>query len=238
MKRSQTFLTAEWRHLVMANYVIDPAVLKASVPAGTELDSWNGQYYVSVVAFHFLNTRLKGLAIPFHKHFEEINLRFYVRRNDGIEWKRGVVFVKEIVPKPTIAFVARTMYNENYIALPTRHHIQVNGKIQVRYEWKHNQSWNFIEASAAGDAAEVAEGSEQQFISEHYWGYTVQKDGGTKEYQVEHPSWRTWTATSSRLNIDIASLYGEQFFETLTQEPTSVFIADGSEVSVSSGVKL
>ncbi len=74
------FLTAEWRHLAMLNYEIDPVILRPFVPSGTELDSWNGKTYVSIVGFLFLKTRVRGLAIPFHQNFEEINLRFYVRR--------------------------------------------------------------------------------------------------------------------------------------------------------------
>src|SRR6185295_273969 len=115
------FLTAEWRHLVMLNYEIDPAILRRFVPRGTELDAWNGKTFVSLVGFLFLNTRVMGLPIPFHENFEEINLRFYVRRKADEGWRRGVVFIKEIVPRAAIAWVARWLYNENYVALPTGH---------------------------------------------------------------------------------------------------------------------
>src|SRR5262245_60741200 len=120
------FLTAEWRHLVMLNYEIDPAALRARVPAGTELDSWNGKTFVSLVGFRVLRTRVLGVPVLFHRSsigkgisrtswgsFEEVNLRFYVRRRAPEGWRRGVVFVKEIVPKAAVAAVARWVYNEN-----------------------------------------------------------------------------------------------------------------------------
>ena len=114
-----TFLTANWEYLAMINYETDPNILNPYVPPGTELDVWKGKTYISIVGFLFKNTRVKGVKIPFHSNFEEINLRFYVRFNSQGQWKRGVVFIKEIVPKKAIAFVARSIYNENYIALPT-----------------------------------------------------------------------------------------------------------------------
>ena len=117
------FLTAEWRDLVMLNYEIDPGILAGLVPAGTELDLWQGRALVSVVGFHFRRTRVMGVAIPGHSNFEEVNLRFYVRREGPEGWRRGVVFVKEIVPRFAIAWVARALYNENYVALPMRHAI-------------------------------------------------------------------------------------------------------------------
>lgn len=243
MASNKIFLSAEWRDLIMVNYAIDPAILQEHVPAGTELDSWNDTVYVSAVAFNFLNTKVKGLAIPFHKNFEEINLRFYVRRKDESEWKRGVVFIKEIVPKPAIAFVAKFLYNENYVALPTRHTIQQEETPQdhlrhIRYEWRFKGEWNFIEATGHGAPRPLQEGSEEQFISEHYWGYSMQRNGGTKEYQVEHPSWNTWNATHTKVNINVAQLYGAKFANTLAQEPISAFIADGSAVTVSEGADI
>lgn len=238
MKTARKFLTAEWRHVLMVNYSVDPAVLRSRVPAGTEIDSWKGAVYASLVGFNFLNTRVKGMAIPFHSDFEEINLRFYVRRKDSTGWKRGVVFVKEIVPKPAIAGVARLFYNEPYVSLPTRHTIKTHQKLLVRYEWKHRRRWNLIEATAQGDPRPLVEGSEEQFISEHYWGYSVQRDLGTKEYEVEHPSWQIWTASNANVDVDVGELYGDEFIESLAEEPASVFIADGSEVTVSAGKRL
>ncbi len=116
-----SFLTAEWRKLAFANYEVSPDMLLPYLPYGTELDLWKDRCYVSLIGFMFQETRLKGIKIPFHVNFEEVNLRFYVKRWSGKEWRRGVVFIKEIVPKPAIAFVANTLYNENYQSLPMKH---------------------------------------------------------------------------------------------------------------------
>src|SRR5450432_2463378 len=103
---SFVFLKAEWNNLIMASYTIEPALLKPYLPRYTELDFYNGNTYVSLVGFMFNNTRIPGMKIPFHVNFEEVNLRFYVRYKDNGEWKRGVVFIKEIVPKLAISYVA------------------------------------------------------------------------------------------------------------------------------------
>ena len=229
------FLTAEWKHLAMVNFAIEPSALRSFVPAGVELDAWNGRTYVSMVGFRFLNTRVRGIAIPFHRNFEEINLRFYVRRKDGNDWKRGVVFVKEIVPRAAIAFVARTLYNEPYVALPTRHTVNQDN---AEYAWRFDGRWNSLRVTPTGSPGPSAAGSEAEFITEHYWGYSRQKDGGTKEYRVDHPRWNVRPASDAAIDIDVAALYGEAFVEPLVQRPTSAFLAEGSEVTVSEGILL
>ena len=226
------FLTAEWRHLAMLNFLVDPAVLKPFVPDRTELDFCKGETFLSVVGFRFLNTRVLGCAIPFHRHFEEVNLRFYVRRHTAEGWRRGVVFVREIVPRRAIAFVARTVYGEPYVALPMRHKIDLTPSgIHVEYGWHRRGKWELLNISAKGAPCLVENGSHEEFITEHYWGYTARRTG-CREYQVEHPRWNVWTAEKSHLDADLATLYGEQFTRSLSSRPASALIADGSLVIV------
>lgn len=229
------FLRAEWRSLVMINYAVDRAVLDPFVPRGVELDLWEGDSLVSMVGFLFLDCRVLGVPIPFHRDFEEVNLRFYVRRKVDGEWRRGVVFVREIVPRRAIALVARVAYNEPYLALPMRHEI---GGGRFSFQWKLAGRWNSLFAQTRGDAAPIAPGSAEEFIFEHYWGYTPQRDGGTMEYQVEHPPWRVWQTESSALDLDAGALYGAGFVEPLRGKPHSAFIAEGSPISVRRGERV
>ena len=234
------FLTAEWRHLAMLNYEVDAAVLAPFVPAGTELDVWNGKNYVSLVGFMFLNTRVKGVPIPFYQNFEELNLRFYVRHQaeDGV--RRAVVFIKELVPRAAIAFVARTFYNENYVALPMSHQIEKAGDAlkSARYGWRFNGRENHLKVVTRGEAKPLVEGSEPEFITEHYWGYARQRNGGTMEYRVDHPRWRVWESQAAEFHGDAVALYGPHFGEALSQPPASAFLAEGSEVTVFSGTRI
>ncbi len=240
MREKKPFLTAVWQNLVMLNYKIEPAILETKVPAGTELDSWNGRTFISIVGFQFLKTRLMGLPIPFHINFEEVNLRFYVRYKapDG-EWRRGVVFIRELVPRWAIATVAKQVYNEPYLSLPMHHAIkQDEDKLHVSYGWYKAPRWQGFHVTAVGSPSPLVAGSEEEFITEHYWGYTRQKDGGTIEYQVEHPSWNVWRVTESEFDADVATLYGDQYVETLSQTPSSAFLADGSAISVHKGQRI
>ena len=235
------FLTAEWRDLVMLNYEVDPRLLAPLVPAGTELDLWQGRALASVVGFHFRHTRVLGLAIPGHVNFEEVNLRFYVRRAGPEGWRRGVVFVKELVPRAAIAWVARTLYNENYVALPMRHAVaQRSGEAtrSVEYAWRLGGRWSRVSVLAREAPAIPAADSEATFITEHYWGYARQRDGATVEYQVEHPQWRVSPAAESALQGDVAALYGPELAGFLCGPPTSAFLADGSPVTVRRGVRV
>jgi len=235
------FLTAEWRSLVMLNYEIEPAVVASFVPAGTELDQWQGKTFVSMVGFMFLKTRIRGIAIPFHSNFEEVNLRFYVRRLGPEGWRRGVVFVKELVPRRAIAWTARLFSNENYVALPMSHRWPSEGAglhARTSYEWNYRGRRNRMELCTTGEAQETGPGSGEEFITEHYWGYARQRDGGTVEYQVEHPRWRVWAAREAKLDCDVENLYGKTFAPFLRPTPASAFLADGSPVKVFKGTRL
>lgn len=240
------FLTAEWRWLAMLNYEIDPAILRPLVPRGTELDEWQGSTFVSMVGFMFLDTKLLGLPIPFHRHFEEVNLRFYVRRKAPDGWRRGVVFVKELVPKRAIAATARIVYHENYEALPMRHQIEFADEAETRlkpdgavaYGWQKHGRWHSLRVRAAGEPQPLSAGSEAEFITEHYWGYAVQRAGDTIEYQVEHPSWRVWQVSEQSFDCDVATIYGQEFIACLSGPPSSAFLAEGSAIVVRRGVRL
>ena len=229
---TKTFLQAEWRKLVMANYSVDKKVLDKYLPRRTEIDLWNDICYVSLVGFMFKDTKIKGLRIPFHTNFEEVNLRFYVRYKDNGEWKRGVVFVKEIVPKPALTFVANTVYKENYETMPMTHSwTTLDDKLTVEYRWKKNR-WNSLKVIADKNATPIKDGSEEEFITEHYWGYTKISNEKTSEYGVEHPSWQIHTVKSYKIECDFEKLYGKEFAFLNENPADSVFMAKGSPIGI------
>ena len=233
------FLTARWIHLCMANYELDPYVLRELVPNGTELDLWDGKCFVSVVGFQFLDTRVCGIAIPSHRDFQEVNLRFYVRRVVNGELRRGVVFVKEIVPKRAIAWVANSVYNEKYIALPMWHTDNLDAPHKtIKYIWRYHGRLCQLQTTVNGEPYLPDTESEEAFITEHYWGYTAQRDGSTLEYKVEHPRWKIWKGSNPELDCDVAGLYGPRLAPFLVDPPFSCFVADGSEVIVRRGRRL
>jgi uncharacterized protein YqjF (DUF2071 family) len=239
------FLAAEWRHLVMLNYQADPELLHPLVPRGTELDPWRGTHYVSVVGFLFRSVRVLGIPIPRHRTFEEVNLRFYIRRRDpeagASGWRRGVCFIKEVVPRVAVAAVARWLYNENYVARAMRSDIRLpdlESAGAVTYEWAGATGWNRVRARFEGEPAPWVPGSEEEFITEHYWGYVPQRDGSTAEYRVVHPPWRVWRAVSSELSGDVAGFYGKPWGDVLAAPPRSAFVAEGSAIEVYRGERI
>ena len=243
-KQRKVFLTAEWRNLVMLNYVVDPQKLLPRVPAGTELDFFEGKTYLSMVGFLFLNTRVAGIPIPFHRNFEEVNLRFYVRRNTSQGTRRGVVFIKEIVPRRAIACVARWVYGENYVALPMRHspapspaEALMDGTT-VEYAWRFREHWNRLGAKLLGGPLPSQSGTEAEFIAEHYWGYSRHEHDNAAEYRVEHSSWRVWRAASSWLECDAERLYGQELAPYLAVPPASAFVGEGSPVIVRKAMRI
>jgi uncharacterized protein YqjF (DUF2071 family) len=234
-------LTARWEHLLFLSYDCPPAYLVPFVPAGTALDAWNGHTFVSLVAFWFRDTRVRNVAIPFHQTFEEVNLRFYVRREAGSgELRRAVVFLKELVPRRAIAAVARWLYNEPYQAVPMSHSIAIEAGRggSIAYRWRYRGRPYQARAIVTGGPEDPPAGSAAEFITEHYWGYTRQRDGGTLEYRVEHPRWPVWTPTEWSLDGRLALLYGEALGGVLSGSPVSVLAAAGSGVRVHSGTRI
>lgn len=228
-----SFLTAEWRKLAMANYIVDDNILKPYLPAGTELDLWNGNCYLSLVGFLFKETKLLGLRVPFHSNFEEVNLRFYVKYKDGQNWKRGVCFIKEIVPRFALALIANTVYKENYESMPMTHCIsETEEKLKVEYGWRYKKQWQNFAVEAAAVLSEIIEGSETEFITEHYWGYARYTDSKTNEYEVKHPRWEQYKVNSFNISVDFGLNYGSDFKILNGQEPISVMLIEGSEIAV------
>ncbi len=228
-----SFLTAEWRKLALANYEVSTDLLKPYLPHGTELDIWNGRCYASLVGFMFKNVRLLGIPVPFHKEFEEVNLRFYVRYKSNGEWRRGAVFISELVPKMAVTFVANTVYREHYETVPMRHVWKNDGNIQtIGYDWKKQSRWHSFHLDAATNALSMLPGSEAEFITEHYWGYAKYSATQTNEYQVTHPRWEVYDVKSHKIDVDFAKLYGPIFAELNQIKPTSIMLAEGSEITI------
>jgi uncharacterized protein YqjF (DUF2071 family) len=238
LSKPVTFLSAEWRKLAFANYAVDKEILTKYLPPHTALDDWKGKYFVSLVGFMFVDVKLKGLRIPFHTSFEEVNLRFYVKFKDQGTWKRGVVFIKEFVPKPAITFVANNIYKENYQTLPMKHAwIEQAHQLEVDYLWK-NESWNKFSIIASLPAQEIEVGSEEEFITEHYWGYTKIKDQVSSEYGVEHPRWQIYPLKDFKIEVDFEQNYGRDFAFLNLKQPDSVMLAEGSEIRVLKGKRI
>lgn len=236
----RVFLSAEWRNLVMLNYEVAPHLLQSYVPPGTELDFFDGRTFVSLVGFRFLRTKLFGaVPIPFHANFDEINLRFYVRHEAGGEVRRGVVFIREIVPRPAVAFIARLAYGEKYSSYPMRHATNISASgAMARYEWRMNGAWCGLEAQASRAPAQCALGSLEEFITEHYWGYSAKRGGATLEYHVSHVPWRVWISDAADFRGNADAVYGPEFGGIIRRPPDSAFIADGSPVLVFAGRRI
>lgn len=237
MKNQIGFLTAEWNNLLMLNYVVDASLLARFVPAGTELDTFEGNTYLSLVGFEFNRSRLFGFAVPFHQAFEEVNLRFYVRRSS----RRGVVFIREFVPRCAVAAVARFVFKENYASVPMSHRIKnrVEGDVvEAEYTWGLGPDRCLMRIETEGESFLPPDGSAGQFITEHYWGYAAEPGGGCLEYKVQHARWRIRETKRAGLSGNAAGLYGAEIARALARGPDSAFLAEGSPVTVFKGRRI
>jgi uncharacterized protein YqjF (DUF2071 family) len=229
------FLTAQWKDLVMANYEVAPELLADRLPKGVSLDFHEGKLFVSLVGFMFLDTRVLGLPVPFHINFEEVNLRFYVKRETASETRRGVCFVKEIVPRHAIATVARVLYGEPYECWKMSH---TRNQTEVSYGWRKGVCANHIKVEIDEDLGVPAAGSHGEFIIEHYWGYTKRGDARSDEYKVEHPKWELFSVKNEEISVDFGQTYGEKFAFLNNERPFSILLAKGSPIAVYKGEKI
>ena len=218
----------------MLNYEVDPAVLSGLVPRGTLLDDERGRHYISLIGFLFLDTRIFGLPALFHENFEEVNLRFYVRRELPAESRHGVVFIREIVALPLVARVANLAYNEPYITAPTRHILTRSADELQRVEYVFGDADRACRLTMHVDGPPVGlpPGSHEEYITDRPWGFTRQGDGGTIEYAVDHPRWNVWRDARCELDGPLEDYYREPFASILSGTPASAFVAEGSAVAV------
>ena len=227
------FLRAKWKNLVMANYAVDPALLEPFLPAGTTLDFYEGKTYVSLVGFLFAKTRIFGIPVPRFGTFEEINLRFYVVRKKGKMQKRGVVFINETVPFKAVAWMANFLYKEHYSVMETRHYWEKNTRNRlIEYYWENKGNWNSMKIESEARSRAMTIGSLEEFIFEHYYGYTKISDKQSESYEVVHPRWSIFDIRNFKIDCDFAAMYGPQFSYLSDETPSSVMLARGSEVSV------
>jgi uncharacterized protein len=237
MKHQSRFLTAEWNNILMLNYAVDAALLERFVPSGTELDVFEGKTYLSLVGFEFNRSRIFGFTMPFHQAFEEVNLRFYVRRSS----RRGVVFIQELVPRYAVAAVARFVFKENYSCVPMAHRIETHAEVdavEAEYAWGSGPGRCLMRIETEGACFLPPDGSASQFITEHYWGYAAQPGGGCLEYEVQHPRWRVRKAKRISFSGNTVGLYGAQIARALMRNPDSAFLAEGSPVTVFKGARI
>jgi uncharacterized protein YqjF (DUF2071 family) len=223
------FLTARWSNLAILTYEVPPALLEPHLPAGLELDRRGGAAFASIVAFDFLDARMWGVAWPGFRTFPDINLRFYVRRGE----QRGVVFIREFVPRPAVAWLARAVYNEPFLIAPIESGVldEASAIVTVRRLRWHGRS-HAIEVTGNRPGRRPAEDSQEHLFKERKWGFGRDRRGRTTVYEVRHPVWEIYPVRSWSLDLDWAHVYGEPWGFLSSEKPASVILAAGSAVSV------
>jgi uncharacterized protein YqjF (DUF2071 family) len=228
-------ITFEWQHLLTATWAVHPSLLSPMVPARTTLDLWNGDALLSLVGMRSLNAQVAGVPVPLHQDFDQITLRFYVRREVAGETRRGVVLIKQIVPSASMTLLARVLYNENFVNAPTRHDIQPGEHGWTAYEWLVGNRWNRLSAVRAGAARQPAEYSIEEFVAHRPWAYARQADGSSLEFAAQHPRWDVWPTQEMLLDCDVAPLFGVEYVPVFSGQPISTFVAVGSIVHLDAG---
>ncbi len=223
------FLTAEWNYLINITYAVEPNVLLPYLPKGLDLDTIDGKAFVSFVAFEFNDVKVKGFGIPFHRSFPEINLRFYVNKNG----KRGVVFIKEFVPKYFVALIANKMYNEPYSAIKMNHSVdKTDQEIKASHSFCVNNEWYTVLVTTENKPYLPSSNSTEHFFKEHEIGFGKNKYGNTLAYKVEHPVWEIYHIKNVESTVCFEKIYGREWAFLDSEKPINTLLAKGSAIKV------
>lgn len=237
MSVPKLFLKARWENLILASYRVNPDLLLEYLPKELELDTINQDAFMSLVAFNFIDTKVKGIKVPFHINFPEINLRFYVK--EASKGRRGVIFVREFVPRFFISFFANTLFNENYSSIPMKCILDKNpDEINCRHEIKYKETSYYINLTVENKTFVPPNGSKEHFFKEHEWGFGRTRKGATLVYRVEHPFWKIYPVTKFEHNFDFGTIYGDKWNFLNNEKPCNVTFARGSEIKVYSAESL
>ena len=229
MVGNKIFLIANWNYLLLANYAVPKNVLMPFLPKDCELALWENQAFVSIVGFQFNNTKVFKIKWPCFTNFIEINLRFYLQ----YKGQRAVCFIKEYVPSYIIAGIARTVYNEPYERKNiTTYCEKINEKLRLAYKI-HVKDHPFTISTTVDDMPYIpSKNSEEYFFKEHSLGVGRTRNGKTLIYNVYHPEWKVFPIRSSFIEIDWGFFFGSVFAFLENKKPDSIFLAEGSAVTV------
>jgi uncharacterized protein YqjF (DUF2071 family) len=226
---ARPFLTARWTNLCLVSYAVEPERLAGRLPPGLELDLRDGRAFVSLVAFDFEDIRVLGVPWPGYRRFPEVNLRFYVRHGQ----ERGVVFVREYVPRRLVAWIARALYNEPYRAARMASSVQVDAtRIVVEHDIASGEKRGRLRVTGGSETVRPRDDSVEHFFKEHQWGFGTDRAGRLQRYRVAHPVWEVHPVVDWSVDFDWAGLYGPEWADLRAAEPSSVVLAAGSEIAV------
>jgi uncharacterized protein len=229
------YLSAEWRKILLINYVVDPEILLPYLPPRTEFDLYEGKCLVSLAGFVFQNLKFLEIPIPYHQKFEEFNLRFYVVYKQNGQILRGVVFIREYVPKRFFKVLANAFAHEKYECYSMKHSIEEQDDLMVSYSFKVKENWNSVSAAAKTNPIIIEPGSLEDFIAEHYYGYNKWTSKVTLEYQLGHPRWSFYPLKSFSVDCRFEDYYPQEFLPFLYREAHSAQLIEGSAVRLYPG---
>ena len=188
MPSSPWVMTQTWHDLLFAHWPVDGSVLSRRIPAGFELDEFDGQSWVGVVPFHMSHVLPRGVpSLPWLSAFPELNVRTYVRVG-GVP---GVYFFSLDAANSIAVAAARTMFHLPYFFAEMT--------VRERDGWIEYASGR--QAAIGGAAKFVARyrptsaardpkpGTLEYFLTERYCLFTMDSSLRACRVDIHHPPW-------------------------------------------------
>jgi uncharacterized protein YqjF (DUF2071 family) len=181
---AQVVIRQDWHHLLFLHWEVPPAELQALLPAGLDLDTFEGKAYVGLVPFTLTGVRpILTPPLPWISSFHEINVRTYVHRNGR---DPGVWFFSLDASSAIAVAAARAAYK-----LPYFHaHIDFDAGPAIRFDSKRDGTApvhaHIRYAPAETPAARAAVNSLEFFLVERYLLYAVDEHHDLYRARVHH----------------------------------------------------
>lgn len=182
-----------WRHVLFANWPVDPQFIEPHIPTGLTLDTYDGRAWLSVVPFTNIDVRPRifprGTGIP----LPELNLRTYVT-HDGTQ---GVYFFSLDADGILAVIGARLFHHLPYYYAKINLTVD-SGTVQFASRRRHPGARPVrfeSEYSASGDRENAESGSLAHFLTERYRYYTEAPDESIRYADVEHEPWPLYDAS-------------------------------------------
>ena len=175
-----------WHHLLFAHWRLDADSLRGHIPAGLELDTYQGEAWLGIVPFHMTNVAPRGVpALPWVSAFPELNVRTYVR----LEGKPGVYFFSLDATNPLAVWGAWTLFHLPYFTASMTVSV-VDDHVRYASRRRSGESARFVaEYWPCAEPQAPAPGSLEAFLTERYCLYAADSASRLHRLEIHHPPW-------------------------------------------------
>ena len=207
MPAGRWVMQQRWEELLFAHWPVEADALRALLPPGLELDTFEGQAWLGVVPFMMRGVRARWAPpLPTTHSFAELNVRIYVRHGD----RPGVWFLSLDAASALAVAGARLLYHLPYFRASMRSTRRDQEIEYVSTRTHRGAARAELRASYApcGPASPAEEHSLEHFLCERYCLYAADAKGALWRGEIQHAPWPLQPAEAEFEHNTMAAAHG------------------------------